>query len=31
MVAGRLMAEMDSGWRDAELVAAMEGINLEHT
>jgi len=30
-VAGRVVVEMDSGWRDAELVAALEGLNLEHT
>ncbi len=27
---GRLVQEFDRGWRDDELVAAMEGVDLDH-
>ncbi|GGM10717.1 MULTISPECIES: sugar ABC transporter ATP-binding protein [Micromonospora] len=30
MFQGRVVAEMPSGWRDNELVAAMEGVDLHH-
>ncbi|SCG77526.1 sugar ABC transporter ATP-binding protein [Micromonospora humi] len=30
MFAGRVVREMSRGWRDADLVAAMEGVQAEH-
>nr|WP_221382851.1 sugar ABC transporter ATP-binding protein [Actinoplanes polyasparticus] len=30
MVQGRIVREMPAGWRDNDLVAAMEGVDLDH-
>jgi len=30
MVRGRIVRDMPSGWRDNDLVAAMEGVDLDH-
>jgi simple sugar transport system ATP-binding protein len=29
MVQGRIVADMPSGWRDHDLVAAMEGLTVD--